>query len=120
MVWVCLSPMISFRKSQSLEYDLKATIESGIAEISRNYYQIILEQEKINVLKNTLELSEKRLEIAKAIFEVGRSSKLEFLAAQVDYNTDVSALVAQEELLYNAKVNLNRNLGREVDNDFLV
>lgn len=102
------------------EYNLKATIENGIAEIARNYYQIILEKERINVLKNTLELSEKRLEIARAVFEVGRSSKLEYLAAQVDYNTDVSALVAQEELLYNAKINLNRILGREVDIDFLV
>ncbi len=119
-----LGMFITYEKVREIskygEYDLKATIESGIAEISRSYYQIILEQERINVLKNTLELSEKRREIAQAIFEVGRSSKLEYLAAQVDYNADVSALVAQEELLANAKVNLNRVLGRPADIDFQV
>lgn len=104
--------------SKSSLYNLRDTIESNIADISTKYYQIILEQGRINVLKNTLELSEKRLEIAKSIFEVGRSSKLEYLAAQVDYNTDYSALVAQEELLYNAKIDLNRILGRDVDTDF--
>lgn len=119
-----LGMFVTYEKLQEIskfgEYNLKATIENGIAEIAGSYYQIILEQERIDVLKNTLELSEKRLEIAKAVFEVGRSSKLEYLAAQVDYNTDISALVAQEELLYNAKVNLNRILGREADIDFLV
>lgn len=119
-----LGMFITYDKLQEIskfgEFNLKATIETGIAEISRSYYQIILEQERINVLKNTLELSEKRREIAKAIFEVGRSSKLEYLAAQVDYNADLSALVAQEELLFNAKVDLNRILGRDVESDFLV
>lgn len=100
--------------------NLKATITSKIAEISNAYYQIILEKEKIAVLENTLELSEKRQEIAKAIYEVGRSSKLEYLTAQVDLNADMSALIDQEEAYHNAKVNLNRIMGIKIDTDFEV
>lgn len=100
--------------------NLKAAIESSIAEVSQAYYQVVLEKGRIAVLKNTLELSEKRLEIAKAVYEVGRSSKLEFLSAQVDRNADQSELINQEELYYNAKVNLNNLIGRKVDIDFEV
>ena len=119
-----LGMFIAYERLEALQeagvLNLKAAIENNVAAISQAYYQIVLERERVNVLKNTLELSEKRLEIAKAIYEVGRSSKLEFLAAQVDLNTDVSALVSQEELLYQAKVNLNRIIGRQVDSEFTV
>lgn len=119
-----LGMFITYEKLDELrkagELNLRASLEGTIAEISKAYYQIILERKKIEVLENTLELSEKRLEIAKAIFEVGKSSKLEYLAAQVDLNSDISELIAQEELYYNAKVNLNRILGRNIETEFEV
>lgn len=119
-----LGMFISYKMLHELQnmgnLNLKATIISKVAEISSAYYAIILEKEKIAVLKNTLELSEKRQEIAKAIYEVGRSSKLEYLAAQVDLNADISALIDQEEAYHNAKVNLNRIMGIKVDTDFEV
>ena len=100
--------------------NFKAVIERAIADISEAYYTIVLEKEKVKVLENTLGLSEKRKEIAQAIFEVGRSSKLEYLAAQVDLNADVSELIDQKERYHNAKVNLNRIIGRAVDVEFEV
>lgn len=102
------------------ESNFKAVIEGTISEISAAYYAIVLEKEKIKVLENTLGLSEKRKEIAQAVFEVGRSSKLEYLAAQVDLNADLSELIDQEERYYNAKLNLNRVIGRAVDTEFEV
>lgn len=100
--------------------NFKAVIEGAIADISEAYYTIVLEKEKVKVLENTLGLSEKRKEIAQAIFEVGRSSKLEYLAAQVDLNADVSELINQKERYHNAKVNLNKIIGRAVDVEFEV
>src|SRR5690606_33180062 len=77
-------------------------------------------KEKIAVLENTVDLSEKRYETAKAAYEVGRSSKLEYLSAQVDLNADRAALIAQEEAYQNAKIELNRIMGVKVDYDFEV
>lgn len=115
---------ISYKMLQELEevgnLNVRATIASKIAEISRGYYLIVLQKEKIAVLENTVDLSEKRYEIAKAAYEVGRSSKLEYLAAQVDLNADRAALIAQEEAYQNAKIELNRIMGVRVDYDFKV
>ena len=113
---------ISYKMLQELEeagnFNLSATIASKIAEISRGYYLIVLQKEKIAVLENTVDLSEKRHEIAMATYEVGRSSKLEYLSAQVDLNADRAALIAQEEGYQNAKIELNRIMGIKVDYDF--
>lgn len=115
---------ISYKMLQELEemgnLNLRATITSKIADISRGYYLIVLQKEKIAVLENTVDLSEKRYEIAKAAYEVGRSSKLEYLSAQVDLNADRAALIAQEEAYQNAKIELNRIMGVKVDYDFEV
>lgn len=119
-----LGMFISYKMLEELEeagnLNLRATITSKIAEISRGYYLIVLEKEKITVLENTVDLSEKRHEIAKAAYEVGRGSKLEYLAAQVDLNADRAALIAQEEAFQNAKIELNRIMGVRVDYDFEV
>lgn len=117
-----LGMFISYEKLQEIEkageFTLMAEVERTIAEISKAYYQIILERQKVAVLENTVGLSEKRMEIAEATYEVGRSSKLEYLSAQVDLNTDKSALISQKEEFRNAKINLNRILGRAVETAF--
>lgn len=96
------------------------TIENTLAQISGAYYTVMLEQARLNVFQESLELSEERLGIAKAKYEVGKASKLEYLAAQVDFNADKSNLILQKENLYNAKVNLNTLLARPPDVQFAV
>ncbi len=100
--------------------DKRVTVENTLAAIYSAYYQIALEQDKMSVLQQTLEVSNARLSLAKSRYEVGKGSKLNYLAAQVDYNTDQSNVVRQRELLSNAKVDLNILLGRDSQTDFLV
>lgn len=95
-------------------------IENTLAQISNAYYTVVLEQAQLNVFRESLDLSEERLEIAKAKYSVGKASKLEYLAAQVDLNADRSALILQKENLYNSKVNLNVLLIRPPEIDFSV
>jgi outer membrane protein len=98
----------------------KVNIENSVALISNSYYNIIQQQERVSAFLDALKISEQRLELAKAQYEVGSGSKLNYLAAQVDYNTDKSALIEQERLLKNAKVSLNELLGRKPEVDFTV
>lgn len=98
----------------------KVNIENSVATVSNSYYNIIQQQEKVSAFTDALNISQQRLDLAKAQYEVGSGSKLNYLAAQVDYNTDKSALIQQERLLTNAKVSLNEILGRNPDADFIV
>lgn len=102
------------------EDDLKVQIENTIAQISNAYYVTVLEQERLRVLQDALELSSARVELAKTRYEVGKTSKLEYLQAQVDYNTDQSNVLQQTEVVYNAFVDLNRLMGAELDTRYNV
>lgn len=100
--------------------DLKIQIENNIAQIASAYYRVVLETERLRVFQQALELSGERVELARTQYEVGRASKLVLLQAQVDYNSDSSALLSQKVLINNGKVNLNQLMGRMLDEDFSV
>ncbi|SHM39778.1 Outer membrane protein TolC [Cyclobacterium lianum] len=102
------------------ELEAKVVIENTVAAIATAYYRLVLEQQRYDVLNNTLELSDERLEIAKAQYEFGRASKRDFLAAQVDYNADLTALVTQEQVIQNSRVNLNELLAMDLEDNFAV
>ncbi|QDH78069.1 TolC family protein [Echinicola soli] len=89
------------------ELQAKVVIENTVAAISEAYYRLTTELERYKVLQETLELSQQRLDIAKSQYELGGSSKTEYLAAQVDFNTDRSMLVSQEQVIRTARINLN-------------
>jgi outer membrane protein TolC len=99
--------------SEISELEAKIVIENTVAAISAAYYRLVLEMQRNQVLQETLELSEKRLDIAKSQYELGQRSKSEFLAAQVDYNADLSLLVSQDQVIESARINLNELLAMD-------
>lgn len=102
------------------ELDAKVTIENTVAAISTTYFRLVLELQRYNVLQTTLKLSDERMEIAKAQYEFGRASKRDFLAAQVDYNADLTALITQEQVIQNSRVDLNQLLAVDPARNFAV
>jgi outer membrane protein TolC len=98
----------------------KQTVENSLADISASYFEVVRQAFKIRALQDAIAISEARVEIAQAQYEVGVSAKVEILRAQVDYNADKSELLLQQEVLQNAKINLNQLLGRNPDIDFMV
>lgn len=103
-----------------VEDDLKVQIENTIAQISSAFYTLALEEERLRVLKDAFELSGKRVDFAKVRYEVGKTSKLEYLQAQVDYNTDQSNIMLQEEVVANTLVDLNRLMGEALEKNYAV
>jgi outer membrane protein TolC len=81
---------------------------------------LILELQRLKVLKQTLFLSKARLDISQAQYELGGAGKRDYLAAQVDYNGDSSLLMTQYQVIQNARVNLNELLAADPDTDFLI
>ncbi|MDX5482798.1 MAG: TolC family protein [Hymenobacteraceae bacterium] len=96
----------------------KQTVENTLANITASYFEVARQSSKIKAIQDAIAISEARVEIAQAQYEVGVSAKVEILRAQVDYNADKSELLLQQELLQNAKINLNQLLGRDPNIDF--
>lgn len=97
----------------------KETVENTLADIYNTYFEVVRQSQKMQALQDAISISEARVEIAQAQYEVGVSAKVEILRARVDYNADRSELIAQQEALQNAKINLNQLLSREPDTDFI-
>ena len=102
------------------ELQAKVLVENTVAAISSAYYRMVLELQRHRVLETTLQLSQARLDIARARYELGGAGRSDFLTAQVDYNTDLSLLVNQELNIKNAKINLNELLALGPEQDFIV
>lgn len=117
-MFITLERLNEFKRAGQL--NARIAVENTIANIYNTYYLIVLERERLRVLEQTVEVSNVRLAIAKDLYEVGRSSKSEYLAAQVDLNADRSAFIQQQEIYNNVKVDLNLLLGRDLQIDFSV
>ncbi|WP_428654950.1 TolC family protein [Runella sp.] len=127
LVWTVFDGMGMFATAERLreieqfgKTTVKINIENTVAQVAAAYYDIIRQKQRLESLKDALDISGTRRELAKANYEVGTTSKSEYLAAQVDYNGDQAALVAQEQFLQNTKVNLNALLMRELGTDFAI
>ncbi|HET8860083.1 TolC family protein [Marivirga sp.] len=99
-------------------FETQAVLENTLGSIIQAYFQLVFEQYQYEVLQSAVKLSEERLQIAKANYEVGKFSKTEFLAAQVDLNTDKSNVLNQEEVRQQARVTLNLLLGQDPNEQF--
>lgn len=97
---------------------IESSVENSIAQVSNAYYDIIRQSRRVKNLKQGLGISNDRLKLSRDRYEVGQGSKVDFLSAQVDYNEDKAALIAQEQALDNAKISLNSLLVRGLQEDF--
>lgn len=100
-------------------FETQAVVENTLGSIIQSYFELVFQQSQYEVFKSAVELSEERLVIAKANYEVGRFSKTELLSAKVDLNTDKSNLLNQEEVKKQARVALNLLLGQDPNQEFI-
>ena len=99
--------------SRTNESIYKSQIQLTLSNVMKAFYNAALEQERLKLLKSNLELSEERVKISKDKYEVGKASKLEYLQAQVDFNSDQSAYVKQKEVIAVRLYELQQIIGTE-------
>jgi outer membrane protein TolC len=102
------------------ELRMRAQIEQNFSRIMRAYFDIVQNKKQLNALQQSVAISTERLTLANYKLTVGKVSKSEVLKAQVDLNTDKSAFLKQQNLLQNAKANLNQLLARDITINFEV
>lgn len=98
----------------------KETIENTYLQLFTVYFQIARLSENTKNVQEALRISKRRLQRAEYQYEYGQSTKLEFLNAQVDVNTDSIAYISAKQQLSNAKRGLNVILGVEQKNNYAV
>jgi outer membrane protein TolC len=104
--------------AQLADNNTQAAIDSVTAATLAAYYDIVQQKQILEVRKSATIITEERLRIAEEREKIGAGSRLEYLQAVVDLNTDRSALLRQEAVLSNAKVTLNNLLARELATTF--
>ncbi len=98
----------------------RANMEATMANVVTGYYDVVRQLERLIAFTQALDISRERLELARANFEVGTRSKVDYLSAQVDYNVDSAALLSQQQALATTKIVLNRLLVRDPLTEFAV
>ena len=116
-----------FRAYQRLESEMVLaelstdwTTENAVAEVVTAYYDLVRQQEQIEVLQEAVDISQERVEIAELRRDLGSASELEVRRARVDLNSDRADLLRQRVALTNAKGDFSRLIGRSGSNNFVV
>lgn len=110
-----------FKEQYNLsELQARETIENTILQLFSVYYEVARLSENINILEETLTISQERVTRAGYLFEYGQDTKLGVLNAQVDVaNDSINVLNARQQLI-TAKRDLNVILNEEVEKTFEV
>lgn len=98
----------------------KTQILTTITAVVSAYFNVAKQQQLVIASDSAINVSTYRLRIADNKLQIGRGSKLDVLAAKVDYNTDTSAYLQQKNLLSNYQVTLNQLLARDPITQFVV
>lgn len=102
------------------EENLRLAMVGKVSDVMSLYYDLVQQQQQLRAFDTIITVSRSRLNIAQSRFEIGKSSRLEVLNAEVDFNTDTTNLIRQRALYHNTKVQLNEQLARDVQTEFRV
>lgn len=106
--------------SELSEIQLKSAIETTIFNVSATYYDIVRQQQLIKALEETIGIYEERIKIAQTKLNIGSSSKVDVLQANVDFNTQRAQILRQRTLLTQFKLRLNTLINQEPTLEFTV
>lgn len=84
-------------------------------QVLENYYEIIKNEEKLEVVKKMLDLNKEMMELTRKKYEVGMASELENTKAKRSYEESKKTRKILEEKINNAYEKLNSMIGFEPD-----
>ena len=95
------------------ELRTRLSIENFVADLTSEYYNYIQQTIHLKNLRSAVKLSKERLRIAQVRYEIGETSRLDMQQAKVDFNSDSSKYVIQQEVLYASRIRLNKMMATE-------
>ena len=89
------------------ESSVKAQIENVLSEIVVSYYSIVQSKNRLKVLQDAINFSNRRKDLTMKKYQLGLSSELAYLQSITDLNADSAAFLRQQAGLKNANADLN-------------
>ena len=102
------------------EAQSRNVIENKVVSILFGFFNLVQQEQLLDVARSTLEISDSRLNKEKVRRDVGGSSSTDLLNAQVSYNSDKAALLNQELDVLIARKELNILLGQSPETEIRV
>jgi outer membrane protein len=102
------------------ETNLRLTVLSTVSDVINTYYDLVQQRQQLSARDTAIKISRLRLQTAQNRFEIGKASRLEVLAANVDLNTDTTNLLRQRATYRSTQIHLNELLARDVNTQFTV
>lgn len=91
---------------QQGELQLNIQIQNSIATVMAKYYDIIRQQEYLKIIKNSLDVSQQKLDIVTERKNVGMANDADYLQALIDVTTAEQNLRSQQLVVEQAKTDL--------------
>jgi outer membrane protein TolC len=88
------------------ELELNLQIQTTLAAIMENYYDILRQMSYLKIIQSSLDVSSKKLDIVKEQYKVGMANEADLLQAEIDLNIAVQNLKGQQLIIDQDKTNL--------------
>lgn len=125
--WTVFDGLKMFATKQKLEdleqlgqYEMLFRIEIVASQVLTMYFQLVQEQKFLEILNQTLAISNERVRLADTKLRIGSGSELQSLNALTNRNADSSAVLQQQLRIQNLKADFNMLLGRQPEIDFML
>ena len=102
------------------ETSSRVAVENTLSEIIVTYYSIIQNKNRLKVLQDAIDFSNRRRELTMRKYQIGSSSELAYLQSVIDLNADSAAYLRQQVTLKNAKAGLNYLLVKDPTSEYEV
>ncbi len=99
------------QKQSELQFNLQ--IQNSIAAVMAKYYDIIRQKEYFKIMQNSLDVSQKKLDIINERKNVGMANDADYLQALIDVNTAQQALKSQQLVVDQTKMDLLQLMSRK-------
>lgn len=103
-VWATKKRLGSLQQQSELQ--LNNQIQNSIANVMAKYYDIVRQQEYLKIMKTSLDVSQKKLDIITEKRNVGMANDADYLQAQIDVNTAKQSLQSQQAIVEQVKTDL--------------
>ena len=99
--------------AMSGEYEARDRIERTVVSIMGAFFNLVQQEQLLDVIRDTLAVSKRRLELEEIRRDLGGASSTDLLNARVNYNNDQSTLLDQQLAVTIALNELNIVLARD-------
>ena len=101
----------------STDAEIAAQTQATIEQVSRQFYDVLLAQQLVEVYEGSLGVAERMLATAKSKRSAGTVADYEVLRAEVEVASSNSDLIKERNALRNARVTLLHTMGVDQDSD---